>query len=462
AEELINALTQVQDLKVAARTSSFFFKGKEEDIREIGRRLDVASILEGSVQKLGNRLRVTAQLICVSDGYHLWSDRFDRKAEDIFSVQDEISLAVVEKLKVELLEGEKEKVTKRHTTSKAAHQLFLKGRYHWNMRSPKDMILAVDCFQRAINRDPEFSLPYVGIADVFNMLAEFGFIPPREGYQKSSTLLRKAQEIDDSLSELYSSLALITYCYDWDLPAAERLAYRSIELNPQSWWGHATRAEILGTWGRLEEAFEEANKIIELDPVSPLSRVLYGILLSTVGKIVESREQMLLIQAKEPDNPMLNLWLGMAYLAKPALPERAIEYLQKAAQLGATSAYGYLGLAYAMAGQKDEALYCLERLEKVEKESFIPLPLRPMLYIKPGLRHFRSLKKKYVPAYLKAVIYLGLNRPEEALAQLEKSCQSRDYLIPTTLGVIALFDLPGIEEFVSSPRFQALRAKIKR
>jgi serine/threonine protein kinase len=462
AEELINALTQVKGLKVAARTSSFFFKGKDEDIREIGRRLDVASILEGSVQKAGNRLRVTAQLICVSDGYHLWSDRYDRKIEDIFAVQDNIALAVVEKLKVELLEGEKEKVTKRHTQSKEAHQLYLKGRYHWNKRSPKDMILAVDCFQRAVNTDPDYALPYVGIADVFNMLAEFGFIPPGEGYLKSRVLLRKAQEIDDSLSELYSSLALITYCYDWDLPAAERLAYRSIELNPQSMWGHAARSEILGTWGRMEEAFEEAKKIIELDPLSSLAHALYGIILGLIGKEEDSREKLFAALAMEPDNPMLNLWLGLMYFKKPSLPEKAIEYLQKAADFGATSAYGYMGLAHAMAGRKVEAGRYLEKLEKVEKESFIPLALKPLLYLKPGLRHFRPFKKKYVPAYLKALIHLGLNKQEEALAQLEKSGQARDYLIPVTLELITLLDLPWNEEFISSPGFRALRAKIKR
>ncbi|MGB7294002.1 MAG: protein kinase [Candidatus Aminicenantales bacterium] len=462
AEELINALTQVMDLKVAARTSSFFFKDKEEDIREIGRRLDVASILEGSVQKAGNRLRVTAQLICVSDGYHLWSGRFDRKAEDIFSVQDEISLAVVEKLKVELLKGEKEKVTKRHTKSKEAHQLFLKGRYHWNRRSPKDMIQAVDCFQRAINKDSEFALPYVGIADVFNMLAEFGFVPPQEGYLKSRALLRKAQEIDDSLSELYSSLALITYCYDWDLPAAERLAYRSIELNPNSFWGHATRAEILGTWGRLEEALEEATKMIELDPLSPMAHALYAIILSIIGRWEESRDKMITSLAMEPDNPMLNLWSGITYLQRPALPGKALDYFQKAVAFGAASAHGHLGLAHAMSGRKNEALQYLEKLERIKKESFIPFALKPLLYLKPGLRHFRPFRNKYVPAYLKAFVYLGLNRKEDALAQLEKSSQARDYLLPVTLELISYLDLPWVEDFISSPRYRTLRGKIKR
>jgi TolB-like protein len=162
AEELINALTQVKGMKVPARTSSFSFKGKEEDIREIGRQLNVGSILEGSVQKAGNRLRVTAQLISVSDGYHLWAERFDRNIEDIFTVQDEIAMAVVEKLKVELLEGEQEKITKRHTQNKEAYQGYLKGRYHWNRRSPKDMVLAVDNFQRAIDKDQGCALPANG------------------------------------------------------------------------------------------------------------------------------------------------------------------------------------------------------------------------------------------------------------------------------------------------------------
>jgi len=462
AEELINALTQVKGLKVAARTSSFSFKGKDDDIREIGRRLDVASVLEGSVRKAGNHLRVTAQLICVSDGYHLWSERFDRKAEDIFAVQDEISLAVVEKLRVELLEGEKEKITKRHTQDKEAHQLYFKGRYHWNKRSPKDMIQAVDCFQRAIDKDPSYALPYVGMADVFNMLAEFSFIPPREGYLKSRELLQKAREIDDSLSDLYNSLGLITYCYEWDLPAAERLARRSIELNPQSVWAHAWRAEILGTLGRAEEALDEAKIALELDPLSSLNHALYGLILGVLGRLQESRDKMLMALAMEPDNPMLNAWLGMTYLDKPAIPEKAIEYLQKAADFGASAAYGWMGVAQAMAGRKEEALRCLEKLERIEKEPFVPLVLRPLLHLKPGLRHFRPFKKKYVPPYLKAFIYLGLNRQEEALAQLEKSSQARDYLIPVSLELFRFWDLPWIAKFTSSPRFQALRAKIKR
>jgi TolB-like protein/Tfp pilus assembly protein PilF len=462
AEELINALSQVQGLKVPARTSSFSFKGKEEDIREIGRQLNVASVLEGSVQKAGDRLRVTAQLISVSDGYHLWAERFDRNMEDIFSVQDEITMAVVDRLKVKLLEGEQEKITKRHTQNKEAYELYLKGRYHWNRRSPKDMILAVESFQRAVNKDQNYALPYAGIADVFNMLAEFGFIPPQGAYLKSKSLLQEALEIDDSISEIYSSLALITYCYEWDMPAAERLAVKAIELNPQNMFAHTTYGEILGTWGRNEEAIEEAKLAVEADPLSPMAQAFYGIVLVVTGHTEEGREQLLRAIAMEPDHPMLHLWLGMLYQVKPTSSEKAIENLQKAADAGVTLAYGYLGMIHAQAGRKEEAWKCMAKLEKIEKERFHPLPLKLLLHLKPGLRHFRSFKKKYCPAFLKAAIYCGLNMQEEALAELEKSSQARDYLLPVFLRVNAfLIDIHGMKKMTSSPRFQAIKAKIK-
>jgi serine/threonine protein kinase/tetratricopeptide (TPR) repeat protein len=462
AEELINALAQVKGLKVAARTSAFSFKGKEVDIREIGRQLNVGAILEGSVQKSGNHLRVTTQLISVADGYHLWSDRFDRNIKDVFSVQDEISMAVVEKLKVELLEGEKERVTKRHTRDEKAYELYLKGRYHWNRRSPKDMVMAVDYFQRSIDRDSRYAPPYVGIADVFNMLAEFGFVAPHEAYLKSRSLLRKAQEIDASLSEVFSSLALITYCYDWDLPAAAELARRAIELNPQNIWAHLAWAEIAGVRGLMDEALDQARKAFEIDPLSPMSQALYGIILGGMGRAEESRAWLDKVLAMEPDNPMFQLWTGLMYQSRPAAPEVAIEHFRKAADLGASGAYGYLGMAYGAAGREEEAWECLKKLERIEREPFVPFPIRLLFSLKPGLRHFHSFKKKYCPSYLKALVYLGLNKPDEALSELEKSSQARDYLLPVTLLILLnRLEAPGAAECVASPRFQALLAKIK-
>ena len=459
AEELINALSKLGDLHLVARTSAFQFRGKDVDIREVGRQLNVSTVLEGSVRKAGNRLRITAQLINVADGYHLWSERFDRNIKDVFAVQDEIAMAVVEKLKVELLKGEKEKVTKRYTRDEKAYQLYLRGRYHWNKRYPRAMLKAVEFFQRAIDKDPGYALPYVGIADVFNMLAEFGFVPPQDAYLKSRTLLQKAQEIDDSLSELYVSLGLITYCFEWDLPAAERYVRRSIELNPQNWYAHGTRAEILVAQGRWEEAHEEVNKAMELDPLSSIVHALFGIVLIVAGRVEEGREALSKTIAMEPDQPMLHNWMGIFSLTHPVMPEKAIEHLQKAFDLGVSPACGYLGVAYALADRKEEALRCLEMLERIEKERFIPLSLKLLFYLKPGLRRFQSFKRKYVPPYLKAIIYCGLKMEEEALGQFEKSGQARDYLLPAFFSIAERY--PWMSELLISPRLQALRAKIK-
>jgi TolB-like protein/Tfp pilus assembly protein PilF len=459
AEEIINALSKLEGLLVTARTSAFQFRGKELDIREIGRRLNVNTVLEGSVRKAGARLRVTAQLINVADGYHLWSERFDRSIKDVFAVQDEIAMAVVEKLRGGLLTGEKEKVTKRYTSDEEAYRLYLKGRYYWNQRYPRAMVKAVEYFRHAIDKDQQYALPYVGIADVFNMLGEFGFVPPRDAYTLSRSLLQKAREIDDSLSDLYVSLALITYCFEWDLPLAERYARRAIELNPQNWYALATHGEILGSQGRSAEGLEEAKKVLELDPLSWTAHAFHGVMLMSTNRAEEAREGMLRTLAMAPDQPMLHYWLGMGQLMEPPSPEAAIQHLQRAFDLGVTPACGYLGAAYALAGRRDEALECLAKLKRIETERFLPLPLTLLLLFRPALRYFRPFKRKYVPPYVKAVVYAALHMHEEALAEFERAAESRDYLLPAFFALSDLY--PWMAEIRSTPRFRALRARVK-
>lgn len=461
AEELINALTQVKDLKVAARTSSFSFKGKDADIREIGRILNVGTVLEGSVQKSGNRLRITTQLINVSDGYHLWSERFDRTIDNIFAIQDEISMAVVDKLKGELLEEDKEKITKRHTANKDALNLYLQGRYFFNRRYQGDMIKAVDFYQRAIDKDPDYALPYVGIADVFNILGQWAYIRPIDAYTRSKAMLQKAMEIDNSLSEAYSSLAFMTIGYEWDFPAARNYLLRSIELNPQNALAHAWYAEMLATVGRNEEAIAEAKKAIECDPLFSLIHSLLGVVLAITGQVDEGREQIDKAISMNPDQPMPYLFQGLFYLMKPSYPEKAIEYLQKSAKFGMTIAYGWLGAAYAMAGQKDEALKIIEALDRIEQERHISPFKKLGIYLKPGLKHFRFMKRKYVSPLTKCIVYLALNMQDEALEWFEKSGQEHDYFFPTMIMTMDLFDFTWAEEIKVHPRFKALQKKIK-
>jgi tetratricopeptide (TPR) repeat protein len=198
---------------------------------------------------------------------------------------------------------------------------------------------------------------------------------------------------------------------------------------------------------------------LELDPLSSMTHAFYGIMLVTTKRVEEGRERMLKTIAMEPDQPMFHYWMGLMLLIEPVSLEAAIHHLQKAFDLGATPACGYLGVAYALAGKRKEAFDCLEKLERIEKERFLPLPLKLLLYFRPALRYFRSFERKYVPPYVKAVVYVALNMQEEALAEFEKSSQARDYLLPAFFNLAESF--PWMAEIRNTPRFQALRAKVK-
>lgn len=461
AEELINALTQVKDLKVAARTSSFSFKGKDVDIREMGRILNVSTVLEGSVQKSGNRLRITSQLISVSDGYHIWSERFDRTMDNIFAIQDEISMAVVDKLKGELLEEDRKKITKRHTANKDALNLFLKGKYFFNRRYQGDMIKAVDFCQRAIDKDPDYAPPYVEIANVFNILGQWGYIHPIEAYTRSKRMLQKALEIDNTLGEAYSSLGFMTMGHEWDFPAAQSYLLRSFELNPQNAIAHGWYAEMLATMGKKEESIAEAKKAIECDPLFSVIQALLGVVLAITGEVEAGREQIDKAIAMDPDQPMPYFFQGMIYLMKPSVPEKAIEYLQKPSSSGMNLASGWMGAAFAMADKRDEAMKTLDKLDRIEKERYIPPIKKFGLYLKPGLKHFRFMKRKYVTPLARWAVYLALGMNNEALGWLEKSAQERDYFFPAVIKLIDLFGFGWVEEIKTNPRFEALQKKIK-
>jgi serine/threonine protein kinase len=432
AEELINALTQVKDLRVAARTSSFSFKGKDVDIREIGKKLNVGTMLEGSVQKAGNRLRITAQLINIAGGYHLWSQRFDRDMEDIFAIQDEISMAIVDKLRIEILESEKEKIIKRHTQDKEAYNLYLKGRFFWNRRHEGDMLRAIQLYQQALAKDPHYALPYVGIADVFNVFGLWSFIPPKEAYSKAKAALLKALEIDDTLGDAYTSLAFITALYEWDWPTAEKYFKRGIELNPNNSYAHGWYAITLSGKDRFEEALSYAKRAFELEPLSPLMNALYGVALGIAGKHDEGIEQLHKALEMEPNLPMGHLFLGMVSLFPERYLEEAIDHLQKAFNLGVNFALGWLGLAYAKAGKRDEALKILCQLEEISKE-------------------------KYIAPVLKALVYFGLGMLDKAFEQLEQSYLARDYYL-YFLKVPRLFTLA--QKAYEDPRYKVLAEKI--
>ncbi|GAF74993.1 unnamed protein product, partial [marine sediment metagenome] len=235
AEELINRLNNIESLRVPARTSAFSFKGKELDLQEIGNKLNVEMLLEGSVQKAGNKLRITVRLVKVADGYPLWSEKYERDEKDIFALQDEISLAIVDNMRIKLLGREKANIVKRYTEDIEAYNLYLQGLFFWNRRTEEDLKKAINYFEQAIEVDHNYALAYAGLADSYSILPEYSNIPPKEVYPKAKELALKALEIDNTLAEAHVSLGLIKRRYDYDWVAAEREYKRALELNP----GHA-------------------------------------------------------------------------------------------------------------------------------------------------------------------------------------------------------------------------------
>ncbi len=268
AEEILNSLTHLRDLKVASRTSSFQFKEKNIDLQEIWNKLGVTNVLEGSVRKQGNKLRITAQLTSVTDGFNLWSERYDRELDNIFAIQDEIALAITEKLKVTLFENDLEKITKMHTQNTEAYQLYLQGRYFWNRRTNEGLKLSVDYFQKAIEKDPNYAIPWVGLADSYNLLREYGNNSSTEMYPKAKLAVSRALEIDNHLCEAHVSLASLMMLDEWDWVNSGREFKLGMDLNPNYATAHHWYSEWLMYQGRFEESFAEISKAIDLDPIS--------------------------------------------------------------------------------------------------------------------------------------------------------------------------------------------------
>jgi excisionase family DNA binding protein len=232
AEEIINALAQIPSLKVSARTSAFQFKERESDIQTIGKKLGVATVLKGNVRKSGNKLRVTAQLINVADGFYLWSQTYERKLADVFAIQDDLSRSIVQALQVKLSRDAKKLVNTRMPTNVDAYNLYLKGRYFWNRRTEQGLQKSVEFFQQAIDLEPTYALAYAGLADAYSILGSWQYLEPSDAFKKSRVAAHKALEIDETLAEAHAALGGTKFAYDWDWPGAEAEYKRAIELNP--------------------------------------------------------------------------------------------------------------------------------------------------------------------------------------------------------------------------------------
>lgn len=378
AEEVLNVLTRIPDLRVAARTSSFSYKDKGCSIREIGQELGVATVLEGSVRKAGNRLRITAQLTEVANGFHLWSETYERELEDVFAIQDEIARAIADTLRVTLLGAPDEPLVKVATKNPEAYDLYLKGRHCWVRRYKMGLQTALEYFEKAIEKDPDYALPYTGIADVHTILAIYGLLDPAEAQGIAEKAAERAMALDPELPEAYFSVGLIHNCFHVDWVNGDGSLKRAVELNPNFAAALAWRGMALVDVGvRVDEGFEYTRQACALDPHSPYIWGIAG-LANLMGRryedALEHLEQALEL---EPEDILALYGAGTCYSAVGRHAE-AIATLEKAAALSHRMAFivGLLGAVYGRAGMMAEAQAMLEELRhRAGREYVTPVAL---------------------------------------------------------------------------------------
>ncbi len=425
AEELINALMGIEDLRIAARTSAFNFKGSQKSISEIGQELNVATVLEGSVRKAGTRLRVTAQLINVANGYYLWSEKYDREMEDVFAIQDEIARMIVDKLRVKLVGSSKQSLVKRYTENFEAYNLYLQGLYQWNKRSGVALKKGIEFFQQAIEKDPNYALAYSGLADSHCLLGWYGGASSKESLPKSKEAARKALEIDGELPEALASMGFVLK-WDWDWLASEKWLKKAIDANPRYASAYNFYSTYLASNERFEEGIQQIEKALELEPLSPAIHSVAGWVFYFARQFDRAMEQGRRTVTLDPEFAGGHHRLGMALVQKGMYAEAAVEF-QEAITLtrGSPMMVAALGLTHALSGKRDEAQKSLTELKEISKE-------------------------EYVPPYDLALLCTGLGEKKQALEWLKEAYEEHSQKL-YMLKVEPVFD-----SLRSEPKFQDL------
>jgi tetratricopeptide (TPR) repeat protein len=364
AEEIVNSLSHIKDLKVAGRSSSFQFKGKNIDTKEVAEKLHVLTVLEGSVRKQGNRLRITVQLINAEDGYNLWSERYDREIDDIFALQDEIALTITEKLKITLLEKEKAIIQKDPAENKEAYDLYLKGRFYLNKRGA-GIIKGLEYFQQALEKDPSLTLAYTGMADTYYLLAFWSIMPPHDAMPKARQYAEKAIQLQSSQAEAYTALAFISTFYDWNWTEAKKQFQHAFELNPNYAWAHYWYSYYLSFVERkYEESIREAKSLAEhLEPLVPLFHHALSVMYICAGRFedgLRASEMAIELDANSFFS-YRGLGLSLAGLNKYA---EAIEALKTAVLLSLRQPLPLVELSwvYSLSGNESEVQKILDEL----------------------------------------------------------------------------------------------------
>src|SRR5262245_8852098 len=429
-DEILTRLAKIADLKVIARSSTLRFQNKG-DLPQIAQQLGVAHLLEGSVQKVNDQVRVNVQLIKAANEAHLWAEVYDRKLTDIFAVESEIAKTIANTLQAKLTGSEQHAIAARPTENTEAHQLYLKGRFFWNKRTGNDLRKSIDYFGQAIAADPNYGLAYAGLADAYVLLPGYTGGSPHDCYPKAKAAAKKALELDDTLAEAHTTLGMAIWSYEFDFAEANKEFQRAIELNPNYAIAHQQYGNILLVpLGRFDDGIAEGKRAVELDPLSLAINSDLGVNYHFAGRYDEAIAQ--LRKTLEMDPGYYFAYVNLAQALEMKGPrEAATEEYQKARALNDDPAVlGFLGHTYGSSGNKTEALKILEQLKELSK-------------------------KRYVSAYSFALVYLGLGDKEEALRWLDQSYQDR---AGSDIGWIRVD--PLLDPLRGDPRFEALAEKI--
>jgi len=425
-EALITTLAKIGELRVASRTSAMQYKGARKALPQIAKELGVDAIVEGTVLRAGDRVRITAQLIDAAQESHLWAESYERDLRDVLALQAEVAQAIAREVQVKLTPQDRAHLGLVHSVQPEAYESYLQGRYHWNRRSGEGLGKAVQSFQQAIAKDPSYAAAYSGLADCLTLIGSWGAVPPTEGAGKAKALALKAMAIDSSLAEAHTSLAWATMWYDYDFKTAEKEFERSLELNPRYVTGREFFGFYLASVGRYEEGYTELQRAIRLDPLSSPVHFGMGCAYWSAHRFDQAIVELEKSLELDRGSALAHTVLGYVSMYRSQY-ERAIAELHKGVELsqGASSIVASLGEAYATSGNHHEAHKILEHLEHVSKQ-------------------------RYVMPYPVARIYMALGNAEKALRQLETGFTEHAAMM------IFLKVDPRFTELHGQPRFHDL------
>jgi serine/threonine-protein kinase len=426
-ENLISNLSQLPNLRVMARSTMFRYKGNNADPQKVGQDLRVRAVLSGRLLRRDDTLIIQAELMDVAKDSQLWGGQYNRKAADVFILQEDLSKEISEKLRLRLTGDERRRLTKRYTENAEAYQLYLRGRFFWNKWTPEESQKAIGYFQQAIDKDPGYALAYAGLADTYISQAWFGELPPREAVPKAEAAALKALEIDDLVAEAHVSLAFANFVYDWDWQAAEKHFDRALALSPIYPNAHSWHSFYLAAIGRSDEALAEAKRALDLDPASPGANQNMALHYYYARRFDEALEQFR--KTLEMDYHDAHLGLGYVYAAK-GMYQEALPEFEEYAKLdrGTPRSISVLAYTHARLNERSLALRALKELRELSN-------------------------KRYVPSASFAIIYVGLGDKDQAFTWLEKAYEERSRL--PMLKIDPIWD-----PLRADPRFKELLRRI--